>query len=189
MPLFKKVKLAERYDIAIMSTKGMSVTASRSLVDDLCATAGGIPLFVLHDFDKAGFSILGTLQRDTRRYQFENKVKVIDLGLRLEDVEQYQLMSEVVSYGKKYPGLNLRQNSATDDEIKYLCSGRNESYGTASPSQMSVAAPSLSNARANARRRTLSFKGYFLQLKEMKWYPLLLLYETAKSGSASRVER
>src|SRR5205814_217436 len=33
MPLFKAVKLAERFDIAIMSTKGMSVTASRLLVD------------------------------------------------------------------------------------------------------------------------------------------------------------
>ncbi len=67
MPLFKEVKLAERYDLAIMSTKGMSVTASRLLVDRLCAESG-IPLLVLHDFDKSGFSIVGTLQRDTRRY-------------------------------------------------------------------------------------------------------------------------
>ena len=36
MPLFERVKLAERYDVAIMSTKGVSVTASRRLVDDLC---------------------------------------------------------------------------------------------------------------------------------------------------------
>jgi hypothetical protein len=32
MPLFTKVRLAQRYDIAIMSTKGMSVTAARLLV-------------------------------------------------------------------------------------------------------------------------------------------------------------
>jgi hypothetical protein len=84
MPLFDKVKLAARYDIAIMSTKGMSVTASRLLVDTLCKD--GVPLLVLHDFDKSGFSIAATLQRDTRRYEFENKVNLIDLGLRLEDV-------------------------------------------------------------------------------------------------------
>ena len=30
MPLFKRVKLAKRYDIAIMSSKGMSVTAARA---------------------------------------------------------------------------------------------------------------------------------------------------------------
>src|SRR5260370_11276353 len=33
LPLFEAVHLAERFDLAIMSTKGMSVTASRRLVD------------------------------------------------------------------------------------------------------------------------------------------------------------
>ena len=46
-----------------------------------------MPLLVLHDFDKSGFSILGTLRRDTRRYAFRNRIEVVDLGLRLEDVE------------------------------------------------------------------------------------------------------
>ena len=64
LPLFKNVRLADRYDIAIMSTKGVSVTAARSLVDEICSRAG-IPLLVLHDFDKAGFSIIGTLRNDT----------------------------------------------------------------------------------------------------------------------------
>jgi hypothetical protein len=68
-PLLKMAKIAERFDIAIMSTKGMSVTAARSLVDDMCGDHN-IPLLLLHDFDKAGFSIAGTLQRDTRRYEF-----------------------------------------------------------------------------------------------------------------------
>src|SRR5262249_37471843 len=62
LPLFKRVHLAERYDIAIMSTKGLSVTASRLLVERLCSEHG-VPLLVLHDFDKSGFSIIGTLSR------------------------------------------------------------------------------------------------------------------------------
>ena len=37
MPLFKHVNLANRYDIAIMSTKGVSVTAARHLVDSMRA--------------------------------------------------------------------------------------------------------------------------------------------------------
>ena len=37
MPLFERVKLAKRYDIAIMSSKGMSVTAARELVDGICS--------------------------------------------------------------------------------------------------------------------------------------------------------
>lgn len=40
--LFKEVKLAERYDLAIMSTKGQSVVAARRLVDELCG--GDLPL-------------------------------------------------------------------------------------------------------------------------------------------------
>ena len=123
MPLFKKVRLAERYDLAIMSTKGLSVTASRHLVDQFCGIHK-IPLLVLHDFDKAGFSILGTLQRDTRRYEFEHNIEVVDLGLRLEDITKYSLPSEKVSYGKSDPTSNLRENGATDAEMNYLCDRR-----------------------------------------------------------------
>ena len=43
MPLFERVNLAQRYDIAIMSSKGMSVTAARTLVDRICSRKG-IPL-------------------------------------------------------------------------------------------------------------------------------------------------
>ena len=120
LPLFKAVHLAERYDLAIMSTKGLSVTASRRLVDELCGESG-IRLLVLHDFDKAGFSILGTFQRDTRRYEFENYVEVIDLGLRLADVQAYNLAAESVSYGKSDPKWNLRKNGVIQDEIQFLC--------------------------------------------------------------------
>ena len=61
--LFKSVRLAERYDMAIMSTKGMSVTAMRTLVERM--SADDVTVLVLHDFDKAGFSIVNTLRSDT----------------------------------------------------------------------------------------------------------------------------
>jgi hypothetical protein len=118
MPLFKEVELAERYDLAIMSTKGLSVTASRALVDRLCRD---VPLLVLRDFDKSGFSIAGTLQRDTRRYEFRNDIRVIDLGLRLSDVEENDLEAEDVLYGKSDPGPNLIENGATREEVDFLC--------------------------------------------------------------------
>ena len=124
MPLFKEVKLAERYDLAIMSTKGMSVTASRKLVDDLCG-AHDIPLLVLHDFDKAGFSIAGTLQRDTRRYSFTNQVRVIDLGLRLADVDGLET-EDVYIQSPHTARLNLRENGATNEEIEFLLDQRVE---------------------------------------------------------------
>ncbi len=127
MPLFEAVKLAERYDIAIMSTKGMSNTASRRLVDDLCSRHK-IPLLVLHDFDKAGFSIVGTLKRNTRRYQFKHHIEVIDLGIRLADITQYDLESEdVYNRGSTISiRLNLQKNGATEDEIEFLLNRRVE---------------------------------------------------------------
>jgi hypothetical protein len=124
LPLFRAVRLAERYDLAIMSTKGLSVTASRLLVDQLCATPE-VPLLVLHDFDKSGFSILGTLRRDTRRYAFRNRIQVVDLGLRLEDVEESNLETEEVVH-RSDPAKNLRENGATTEEIAFLRSRRVE---------------------------------------------------------------
>ncbi len=124
MPLFKEVKLAERYDLAIMSTKGMSVTASRDLVDTLCGNHN-IPLLALHDFDKAGFSIVGTLQRDTRRYSFRNNINVIDLGLRIGDIDGLET-EDVYTQSPGKARLNLRENGATEEEIDFLLDQRVE---------------------------------------------------------------
>ena len=52
-PVLGAALIEERFDIAVMSSKGMSVTAARQLVDGLAAD--GVRLFVLHDFDIAGF--------------------------------------------------------------------------------------------------------------------------------------
>lgn len=125
--LFKAVGLAEQFDIAILSTKGMSVTACRELVDELCSRYS-VPLFVLHDFDKAGFSIAATLQRDTRRYKFQNQIEVVDLGLRLGDVEEYGLERESVHCDDSVESVraNLRKNGATEEEIKFLLTHRVE---------------------------------------------------------------
>ena len=51
-PLLKAAKIAEKFDLAIMSTKGMSVTAASALADEMCH-AHDIPLLLLHDFDKS----------------------------------------------------------------------------------------------------------------------------------------
>ena len=127
MPLFEQVQLAQRYDIAIMSTKGLSNAAARRLADELCGKHD-IPLLVLHDFDKAGFSIAGTLQRDTRSYRFENEIKVVDLGIRLEDIRRYNLAFEdYMPKGEEWTvHQNLEENGATEEEIEILLSQRVE---------------------------------------------------------------
>src|SRR5436190_1657682 len=70
-PLFERTRLAERFDLALMSTKGMSVTAARMLIDWLCGEYD-IPVLIMRDFDKSGFSIAKTLVSDSPRYRFTN---------------------------------------------------------------------------------------------------------------------
>src|SRR5262249_9109662 len=125
-PLFKAVNLANRYDLMIISTKGVSVTAARRLIDDICGD-NELPLFVLHDFDVAGFMIMGTLQRDTRRYQFANAVEVVDLGLRVEDITGLEREPAAATRTSAYTLRNqLAENGATDAEIDILLSERVE---------------------------------------------------------------
>ena len=116
LPLLEQAKFAERYDLAIMSSKGMGTTAVRTLIESVCRQ---VKILVLHDFDKSGFSIAGTLTRDTRRYEFAVAPQVVDLGLRLSDVEKWKLQAETVSY-KSDPDSNLRLNGATQEEIEFL---------------------------------------------------------------------
>ena len=125
-PLFKAVDLANRHDLMIISTKGVSVTAARKLIDEACGDHN-LPLFVLHDFDVAGFLILGTLQRDTRRYQFSNAIEVIDLGLRLDDITG--LEREPAARSKVDPDVlraQLAENGASEAEIDILLTERVE---------------------------------------------------------------
>lgn len=121
-PLLEAARVADRYGIAVMSTKGMSTVAARRLVDEL--SARGVTILVARDFDKAGFSIAATLATDTERYRFRNAPRVIDIGLCLDDVTAMGLQSEPVEYGNADPRANLWQNGATDDEIDFLCRER-----------------------------------------------------------------
>jgi hypothetical protein len=123
-PLFRAVNLANRYDLMIVSTKGVSVTAARQLIDTICGDHG-LPLFPLHDFDVAGFLIFGTLQRDTRRYQFSNAIEVIDLGLRLEDIAGLEREPAAATRASEdILREQLAENGATKAEINILLNER-----------------------------------------------------------------
>jgi hypothetical protein len=121
-PLLKEVQLAERYDLAVMSTKGMSVTAARELAEELCATYN-IPLLVLHDFDISGFTIFGTLRSSTRRFTYKRQIQVIDLGLRLDDIEGLERENDVYVSSPAKTTATLRRHGATEEEIDILVNG------------------------------------------------------------------
>jgi hypothetical protein len=116
-PLFRAVNLANRYDLMIISTKG---------VYEICGE-NDLPLFTLHDFDFDGFKILGTLHRDTRRYVFTNTIKPIDLGLRIADIAG--LEREPAAATKVSEDIRralLTENGATAVEIDILLRERVE---------------------------------------------------------------
>jgi len=123
LELLKSAGIPNRYDLAVASSKGMSSTATRELIEGL---SGRVKILVLHDFDKVGFSILGTLQRDTRRYSFGSPPEIIDLGLRLEDVKKWKLETEQAYHQGRDPQWNLRENGATKQEIEFLLHERVE---------------------------------------------------------------
>jgi hypothetical protein len=149
-PLFKEVDLANRYDLIIISTKGVSVTAARQLIDSIC---GGrdLPLFVLHDFDVAGFMILGTLHRDTRRYQFGSYIEPVDLGLRLEDINGLGTEPAAATKTREsspkspFPKISASKSAKSSNSIKV--------YVGMMPSETSSAIPSTISKRIRRRSK------------------------------------
>ena len=127
-PILQEARIGERFDLAIISCKGQSVVAARRYVDDVCAIGDGVPLFVVHDFDKSGFEIAQRLtqvsdwarEADRVTYRFKNKINVADLGLRLEDVERYGLVDEQCDFKGRFACDSI----CTPDEKEFLQTGR-----------------------------------------------------------------
>jgi hypothetical protein len=129
-PVIEASGLAERYDLALMSTKGMSTTAARHLLDRLIERGVRLVL-VLHDFDISGFSILGTIGANGRRYVFKNKLPIVDLGLRLSDAQEMGLESEPPDKKRDSKtwaatAKTLARHGATPEEIAFLKDARIE---------------------------------------------------------------
>jgi DNA topoisomerase VI subunit B len=102
--LLEAEQIPERYDLALMSTKGISALAARDL-----AESTGVPCFTLHDLDKNGFVMRAGFPFAT------------DLGIRFDDVTEWALAPEGQAH--KNPARtaeNLRTNGATQQEIDFI---------------------------------------------------------------------
>jgi hypothetical protein len=127
-PQLREARIADLFDIAVISCKGQSVTAARMFVDYVCRVNGGVPLYVAHDMDKAGFEICQRLttisdharEHDLVKYEFKNEINVTDLGLRLTDANRYGLKSERFQFRGRFPGDTI----ATPEEQAFLRSNR-----------------------------------------------------------------
>jgi hypothetical protein len=81
---------------------------------------------VLRDFDKAGFSLVAGFKQGNRRYTFENRIEVIDLGLRLDDIEGLSDEDAFDRGSEEKRRANLRKNGARRDEVEFLLHRRVE---------------------------------------------------------------
>jgi hypothetical protein len=105
--LLEAEKVPARFDLALMSTKGISAIAARDLARSL-----GVPCFTLHDLDKNGFVMAGGFPFATR------------LGLRMEDVEKWALAPEdQIHRNPEKARRNLLKNGAMDEEAKFISQG------------------------------------------------------------------
>jgi DNA topoisomerase VI subunit B len=102
VPLLQAARLAERYDMALVTEAGFATVAARTL---LSAGAEGekYQVFCLHDADYPGYNILRTLREATERMP-EHSMEVHDIGLTVEQViqkgkepEEYERSSQVPS--------------------------------------------------------------------------------------------
>jgi hypothetical protein len=121
-PLLAASRIAERFDLAIFSSKGMPVTAARRLVDEL--SAAQVTILIVHDFDIAGLTIAHWLWHSNDRYQFEHEPKVIDLGLRLADVQELGLQAEEQVHKQNVAPtdkfLEWDDDPVSDEEVDFL---------------------------------------------------------------------
>jgi Protein of unknown function C-terminus (DUF2399) len=121
--LLERSGIARRYDLAIFSSKGMSTTATLMLVDRL--SEARVTILIAHDFDLPGLTIAYTLCHDSRRYEFQSAPAVIDIGLRLADVQAMNLQNEPVTYKQKKDPRDKfhdwdKDYDATDEEFDFL---------------------------------------------------------------------
>jgi hypothetical protein len=106
--LLQAESIPERYDLALMSTKGISARAARDLAKNL-----GVPCFTLHDLDKNGFVMASGFPFAT------------DLGIRIADVDEWDLAPEEQRHkNRRATHTNLVENGATDEEAEFIADGQ-----------------------------------------------------------------
>jgi hypothetical protein len=68
------------------------------------------------------FKPLGTLRTSGKAYQFRNEIPIIDIGLRITDVEDMDLLAEPYSTDKDWAKVSqtLNRHGATQAEIAFL---------------------------------------------------------------------
>ncbi len=84
--------VTERYDMAVVTSKGYSTEAQRLLLAQL-GNGRNYQILVLHDADRDGYPIARTLGEATKRMRHHH-VDVVDIGLRYDEALKLGLRAE-----------------------------------------------------------------------------------------------
>ncbi|MTI53773.1 hypothetical protein [Geosporobacter ferrireducens] len=95
LPILRAGRLAEKYDMALMSSQGFANRSAKELLADFEREFEDITILCLHDCDISGHEIARALSEETRTSK--HKIKVIDIGLSVEDVKEADLQIEKVN--------------------------------------------------------------------------------------------
>ena len=94
--LFLEEGIHDKYHMLIMSGQGFGTRAAKSILKT-CADEG-ITIYCMHDLDISGINIIKALREENEK--FKHPLKVIDLGLTIEDIEYYSIVPEKVVKAK-----------------------------------------------------------------------------------------
>jgi len=90
----------EKYDCALITSKGQSTRAAKDLIDLLVESSEEINVFLIHDADAYGTVIYESFQEETRT-RGARKIKVINLGLEPWEALEMDLQIEKLESQKK----------------------------------------------------------------------------------------
>ena len=162
--LLRQADLHNRRDVAIIGNEGQSVEAELVLADAF--GHADVPLFLLCDFDRQGFTIAENLRAGTWRHRYRYRVKVIHVGLRLAQIEALGglasrqrggLEDEPIGEGtlKHVSDERLRECGATENEIRILRTRRVELNALTTEQLVALAMPRSTSTASRRRCPTL----------------------------------
>jgi len=95
--VFRAERLAEKYNLLIVSGQGFASRAARRLLYDL--QQQGLKLYCMHDLDVDGVSIFNSMQQANDK--FKHDLDIEDLGITLADIIKYNIAPERIDKTEK----------------------------------------------------------------------------------------
>jgi len=107
-------EIDKKYDVGLIHTKGLGTNSYRKLVEKIRALDEDIPLYTLTDLDIAGMGIAANAD-ESDTLSAVKQFGAERIGVKVEDIEEYGLSVESVSYKDKQ--ITRAENQLSDGLI------------------------------------------------------------------------